>query len=263
MVGLPTWAKRKLEETWPASLSEAITKVENFSDVGRSDKSGLKKDNKFLHKKPRHEGEWRRGQGSPTKDKPKQFQGSGFKPKGSFVRKGAPSKGSEPKGDFGAKPKGACFNCNEVGHYSKDCPKSKFGVGSSNVATPLWPSVGVKPNTSKVGDLESSGTPERLELNNMTQNTFYWGVLGVIRKVLKRRYRKWPCIGHLDICRPSYGQKKIRESNWQFDSRPLEVTNQPLRGLRMEIAIRRWKDLDNGYKFGLDLVAIRPGSRAL
>jgi hypothetical protein len=27
-----------------------------------------------------------------------------------------------------------------------------------NVATPLWPSVGVKPNTSKVGDLESSGT---------------------------------------------------------------------------------------------------------
>jgi len=30
----PTWAKRKLEESWPASLFEAITKVENFSDVG-------------------------------------------------------------------------------------------------------------------------------------------------------------------------------------------------------------------------------------
>jgi len=25
------------------------------------------------------------------------------------------------------KPKGACFNFNEVGHYSKDCPKSKTG----------------------------------------------------------------------------------------------------------------------------------------
>jgi hypothetical protein len=132
-MGLPTWAKRKLEESWPASLSEAITKVENFSDVGRNDKSGFKKDNKFLHKKPRHEGEWNRGQGSPTKEKPKQFQSSGFKPKGSFVKKRAPSKGSQPKGDFGAKPKGACFNCNEVGHYSKDGPKSKSGVGSSKV----------------------------------------------------------------------------------------------------------------------------------
>jgi hypothetical protein len=114
-------------------LSEAITKVENFSDVGRSDKSGFKKDNKFLHKKPRHEGEWNRGQGSPTKEKPKQFQSSGFKPKGNIVKKGAPSKGSQPMGDFGAKHKGACFNCNEVGHYSKDCPKSKSGVGSSKV----------------------------------------------------------------------------------------------------------------------------------
>jgi hypothetical protein len=101
VMGLPTWAKRKLEESWPASLSEAITKVENFSDVGRSDKSGFKKDNKFFHKKSRHEGEWNRGQGSPTKDKPKTFHGSGFKPKGSFVKKGAPFKGSQPKGDFG------------------------------------------------------------------------------------------------------------------------------------------------------------------
>jgi hypothetical protein len=27
----------------------------------------------------------------------------------------------------------ACFNCNEVGHYSKDCLKSKTGVGSSKI----------------------------------------------------------------------------------------------------------------------------------
>ncbi len=60
----------------------------------------------------------------------------------------------------------------------------------SNVATPLWPSVGVKPNTWKVGDLESSGAPECLEFDNKAQNTLHWGVLGVIRKVLKRRYRK-------------------------------------------------------------------------
>jgi hypothetical protein len=132
-MGLPIWAKRKLEENWPSSLSEAITKVEGFSNVGRSVKSEFKKDNKFLHKKLRHEGVWSRGQGSPTKDKPKQFQGSRFKPKGNFVKKGAPFKVSQPKGDFGVKPKGTCFNCNEMGHYSKDCPKSKMGNGGCKV----------------------------------------------------------------------------------------------------------------------------------
>jgi hypothetical protein len=39
------------------------------------------------------------------------------------------------------------------------------------VATPLWPSVGVKPNTPKVGDLESSGTPECLEFDSKAQNS--------------------------------------------------------------------------------------------
>jgi hypothetical protein len=68
-------------------------------------------------------------------------------------------------------------------------------------------------HTPKVGDLESSGTPECLEFNKRGQNTLHWGVLRVIGKVLKRRYRKWPRIGHLDICSPSYGQKKGRESN--------------------------------------------------
>jgi hypothetical protein len=66
------------------------------------------------------------------------------------------------------------------------------------------------------------------------------GVLGVIGKVLKRRYQKW-----------------------QFDSRPQKVGNRPLPDLRIESTIRRWKDLDEGYKFGLDLVAIRPGSQEL
>ncbi len=131
------------------------------------------------------------------------------------------------------------------------------------VATLLWPSVGVKPNTWKSWDLESSGTPECSELDSKRQNSSHWGVLGVIGKVLKRRYRKSPRIGHLDICRPSYGQKKGQESNWQFDSRPLKVENRPLPEVRIGSAIRRWKDLDEDYKFGSYLVAIRLRSQEL
>jgi hypothetical protein len=131
------------------------------------------------------------------------------------------------------------------------------------VATLLWQSVGVKPNTPKVGDLESSETLECSELNSKAQNTSHWNVLGVIGKVLKRRYRKWPRIGHSDIRSPSYGQKKGRESNWQFDSRPLKVGNRPLPDVRIESATRRRKDLNEGYNFGSDLVAIGLHSQEL
>jgi hypothetical protein len=134
---------------------------------------------------------------------------------------------------------------------------------TESVAPLLWPSVGVKPNTWKSRELESSGTPECSELDSKGQNTSHWDVLGVIGKVLKRKYRKWPRIGHLNICSPSYGQKKGRESNWQFDSRPLKVRNRPLPDIRFRSAIRSWKDLDEGYNFGLDLVAIGCGSREL
>ncbi len=131
------------------------------------------------------------------------------------------------------------------------------------VATPFWPSVRVKPNTWKSWDLESSGTPECSELDIKAQNTSHWGVLGVIGKVFKRRYRKCPRIGHLDIFSPSYGQKKGRESNCQFDSRPLKVGNLPLPDIRFECATWSWKYIDEGYNFSSDLVAIGLCSREL
>jgi hypothetical protein len=46
-------------------------------------------------------------------------------------------------------------------------------LGTKSVATPLWPSVGVNPNTPKVGDLESSGTPECLGFNKKAQKTLH------------------------------------------------------------------------------------------
>jgi hypothetical protein len=111
-------------------------------------------------------------------------------------------------------------------------------------------------HTPKVGDLESFGTPKSLEFDSKGKNTSSWGVFGVVGKVLKCRCLKWPCIGHLDICSPSYGQKKGRESNWQFDSRPLKVRNRPAPNVRWRSAMQRWKALEKGYKFGWDLVSI-------
>jgi len=65
-------------------------------------------------------------------------------------------------------------------------------------------------HTPKVGDLESSGTPECLEFNSRGQNTSDWGVLGVIGKVLKCRCPNWPCIGHLDSSAQVMGKRRVR-----------------------------------------------------
>jgi len=137
-------------------------------------------------------------------------------------------------------------------HYEHSLSQPHFGQ--------VW---GWSPTPGKVGDLESSGTPECLEFDSKVQNTSHWSVLDVIGKVLKRRYRKWPRIGHLDICSPSYGQKKGRKSNWQFDSRPLKVRNRPFPDVALGSATWSWKDLDEGYNFGSDLVAIGLHSREL
>ncbi len=105
--------------------------------------------------------------------------------------------------------------------------------------------------------MESFGISERSELDSKGQNTSHWGV---IEKVLKRRY---PRIGNSDIYSPSYGQKKGWESNYQFDSRPLKVRNRCLPNIRIGSVIPCWKDLDDGYNFGLDLVAIQLCSQEL
>jgi hypothetical protein len=93
-------------------------------------------------------------------------------------------------------------------------------------------------------------TPENLEDDLKGQISSPWCVIYVIGKVLKSRCLKWPRIAHLDICSPSYEQKKGRESNCQFDSRPLKVGNQPLPNVALKSATRRWKALDKNYNFG-------------
>jgi len=82
-------------------------------------------------------------------------------------------------------------------------------------------------HTPEIGTWESSGTPKTSEFNCRGQNTSHWGVFYTIGNLLKCRCRKWPCMGHLNICSTTYGKKKGWESNWQFDSQPLKFKNQP------------------------------------
>jgi hypothetical protein len=83
-----------------------------------------------------------------------------------------------------------------------------------------------------------------------------WRFLYIIGKILKRRCQKWAFIFHLNIYSTSYGQKKGRESNCQFDSRPLKVKNRPDFLAFRRRATYRWKALDEGYNFDLKLITI-------
>jgi hypothetical protein len=65
-----------------------------------------------------------------------------------------------------------------------------------------------------MGTWESSGTFKTLEFDCKGPNTAHWGVIYIIRKLSKCTCRKWARMGHMDICRTSYGKKKSRESNW-------------------------------------------------
>jgi hypothetical protein len=107
-----------------------------------------------------------------------------------------------------------------------------------------------------MGTWESTGTPKTLKFDCRGQDISHWGVLYIIGKLLKCRCRKWACMSHLNICSTSYGKKKGRESNWQFDSRPLKVKNRPNSSACRWSATHRWKALNKSYKFASYLIPI-------
>ncbi len=139
----------------------------------------------------------------------------------------------------------------------------KFDGSPPNVATPLWGKCEDETHTPKSGNLEFFGTPKNSELDCRGQNTSHWGVIYVVTKVLKFGYPKMALMSHLNIYSPCYGQKKGWESNWQFDSWPLKVGNQPNPGVCKWIATRCWKALKESYKFSLDLMPIGGLSKKL
>jgi hypothetical protein len=83
------------------------------------------------------------------------------------------------------------------------------------------------------------------------------GVLYIIENLLEYKYLKWARIVHLDVWNTSYGQKKGRESNYQFDSGPGKVGNWPDLLSCRQRATYYWKALDKGYNFALNRTSIR------
>ncbi len=105
-------------------------------------------------------------------------------------------------------------------------------------------------------ELECQWTLECSKNNCRGQNPMHWRVHYTIGKLLKLKCLKWACMTHLDIWNTSFGQKKGRESNWQFDFQPLKVGNQPnLLACRWRVTYH-WKVVDEGYNFALDLISI-------
>jgi len=120
--------------------------------------------------------------------------------------------------------------------YSRECERVWGNEPSHPQGVPLW-------------ELESWWTPEFSKDDCKGQTSMVLDIPYIIGNILERRCLKWACITHLDIWNTSYSQKKGRESNWQFDSRPLKVKNQPDFLACRWRATYRWKALNMGYNF--------------
>jgi len=130
--------------------------------------------------------------------------------------------------------------------------KGSQGRGSRRV----WEGRLTFPNELSLWELESRWTPKPSESDGRGQNTFHWIILYIIGKLLKCKCLKWARMTRLDICNTSYGKKKGRKSNWQFDSQPQKAGNWPdFRAWRWSV-IHRWKALDKSYNFSLDIILI-------
>ncbi len=112
------------------------------------------------------------------------------------------------------------------------------------------------PRQLPLWEMESRWSPETSKSNCRGQNPMACGVHYIIGKLLERRCLKWARIIHLDIWNVSYGQKKGRESNCQFDSRPQKVGNRPNLLSCKGRATYHWKSLDESYNFTLDGTSI-------
>jgi len=104
--------------------------------------------------------------------------------------------------------------------------------------------------------MESRWTSETSESNLRGQNSMACGVFYIIGKLLKLRCLKWARIIHLGIWNTNNGQKKGRESNYQFDSRLEKVGNRPNSLVCRQRETYRWIALDESYNFASNRTSI-------
>jgi len=121
----------------------------------------------------------------------------------------------------------------------------------------VWGGEHSLPRQLPLWEMESRWTPKISESDYRGQTSMSCGIHYSMGKLLKRRCLKWARIAHLDIWNTSYGQKKGRESNCQFDSRPQKVRNRPYLLSSRGRATYPWKAFDESYNFASDRVAIR------
>jgi hypothetical protein len=146
---------------------------------------------------------------------------------------------------------------------TKLTPSGSCIVATLFFVTLLWKSERITPSLLKWG-LGSLLGLSKLQSSIAGVKTTRIEVFFIsLEKLSKCRCQKWARIAHLDIYSTSYNKKKGRESNWQFDSRPLEVGNRPDPGGCRWSAVHRWKALDKGYNFAWDFIAIKGLQRKL
>jgi hypothetical protein len=120
----------------------------------------------------------------------------------------------------------------------------------------MWRFIFTLPREPPLWELESRWTFESSERDCRGQNLIYWWIIYIIGKILELKCLKWVRMTHLDISNISYGQKKGQESNWQFDSWPLNIKNHPNFLTCRWCATYRWKALDEGYNFAWNFISI-------
>ncbi len=110
-------------------------------------------------------------------------------------------------------------------------PRGKLGshISCSQEWRRVW---GNEPSHSQMnshfGSWGPNGVPNLQRAITWVKIQWIEELFNTIRKILERTCLKWARMTHLDIWNTSYGQKKSRESNWQFDSQSLKVGIAPI-----------------------------------